>query len=46
MSAIVLKPPSTMLEMGQETNASLGSMRTTSIAGSSIRMYFAAVAPP
>ena len=46
MSAIVLKPPSTMLEIGHETNASLGSISTTSIDGSSMRMYLAAVAPP
>ena len=46
MSARDLKPPSTMLDIGQETKASLGSTSTTSIEGSSMRMYFAAVAPP
>ncbi len=38
MSAMLLKPPSTMLESGHETKASLGSISTTSIAGSSMRM--------
>jgi hypothetical protein len=35
-----------MFESGQETNASLGSISVTWIGGSSMRMYFAAVAPP
>jgi hypothetical protein len=46
MSFIVLKPPSTRFEMGQEMNDSFGSTRTTSIEGSKSRMYLAAVAPP
>jgi hypothetical protein len=46
MSAMVLNPPSTMLEIGHETNASLGSISTTSMSLSRSRMYLAAVAPP
>src|SRR5207237_4067304 len=38
MSSSVLKPPSTMFEIGHETNASLGSTSVTSIDGSSMRM--------
>src|SRR5881628_2534321 len=38
-------PLSTRLENGQEMNLALGSIRMTSVAGSSIRTYFAAVAP-
>src|SRR5712692_2111759 len=39
-------PLNTRLLNGQETNCRLGSSRTTSIDGSAIRMYLAAVAPP
>src|SRR3990172_4235101 len=46
MSAIDLEPPSTRFDSGHETNASLRSTITTSIAGSHMRMYLAAVAPP
>src|SRR5688500_12777097 len=46
MSSMPVKPASTRLEIGQETNAASRSMRTTSILGSHMRMYLAAVAPP
>src|SRR5258707_15640418 len=46
MSDIVLEPPSTRLEVGQETKDRLRSTSVTSIAGSHMRRYFAAVAPP
>src|SRR5688572_13509167 len=46
MSCIVVNPPSTRLEMGQEVNWASRSTRITSIEGSHMRMYFAAVAPP
>ena len=39
-------PLTTRFENGQEMNLSLGSSRTTSIAGSCMRTYLAAVAPP
>src|SRR5258707_7467374 len=46
MSDIVLEPPSTRFEVGQETKERLRSTSVTSIAGSHRRMYLAAVAPP
>src|SRR5712691_4639611 len=47
MSPIVLVPPRTRLDVGQEMNSALRSIRTTSIAPSlHMRRYFAAVAPP
>src|SRR5450830_869816 len=46
MSAMVLNPPNTRLLIGQDIKASLGSTSVTSIVGSNMRMYFAAVAPP
>ena len=47
MSAIVFEPPSTRLEIGQDMNASLGSINVTSIVPSDHRRkYLAAVAPP
>src|SRR3972149_1973505 len=46
MSAIDFEPPSTRFDSGHETNASPRSTITTSIAGSHMRMYLAAVAPP
>src|SRR4029434_3976491 len=39
-------PLRTRLLRGQETNRRLGSSRTTSMVGSAIRTYLAAVAPP
>src|SRR5438445_7907498 len=44
--SMVRTPARTRLLNGQETNCRLGSIRTTSIPGSSSRTYFAAVAPP
>src|SRR5207302_268134 len=47
MSARVLVPPRTRLEVGQEMNSELRSIRNTSIVPSlQMRRYFAAVAPP
>ena len=43
---MLAKPPSTRLEIGQETKPASRSTSTTSIDGSHRRMYFAAVAPP
>src|SRR5258706_7733360 len=40
------KPPSTRLDIGQDTKRLSRSTSTTSIDGSHRRMYFAAVAPP
>src|SRR5258706_5375632 len=40
------KPPSTRLDIGQDTKGFSRSTSTTSIDGSHRRMYFAAVAPP
>ena len=45
-SSIPVKPPSTRLEIGQEMKLGSRSTSTTSILGSHMRMYFAAVAPP
>src|SRR6266571_4165649 len=46
MSSIVFEPPSTRFEVGQEMKDGLRSTSVTVIAGSHMRMYFAAVAPP
>jgi hypothetical protein len=47
MSAMVLVPPSTRLEIGQEMKAALGSTSVTRMLWSDHRrMYLAAVAPP
>ena len=46
MSSMVLMPPSTQLEMGQDTNLSLGSISVTSTFSPHMRMYLAQVAPP
>jgi hypothetical protein len=42
----VANPPSTRFDIGHEMNSVLGSIIVTSIDGSSMRMYLAAVAPP
>src|SRR5882724_7407406 len=44
--SIVRTPARTRLLNGQEMNSRLGSIRITSMAGSSRRTYLAAVAPP
>ena len=47
MSAMVLVPPSTRFEIGQETKAALGSTSVTRmLCSDQSRMYLAAVAPP
>src|SRR3990172_2374117 len=46
MSSMVLEPPSTRLEIGHEVKMFARSTITTSMEGSHMRMYFAAVAPP
>src|SRR5258708_12974063 len=46
MSSIVLEPPRIRFEVGQEMKDALRSTSVTSMAGSHIRMYLAAVAPP
>src|SRR5258707_12514116 len=46
MSSIVFEPPSTRFEVGQEMKDPLRSTSVTSMVGSHIRMYLAAVAPP
>src|SRR6478672_2721913 len=46
MSSMPVKPASTRLEIGHETKLGSRSTSTTSIDGSHIRMYLAAVAPP
>src|SRR5262245_17897816 len=43
---MLVKPASTRLEIGQETNPASRSTSTTSIDESHMRMYLAAVAPP
>src|SRR6266850_1959800 len=46
MSSIVFEPPRTRFEIGHEMKNGLRSTSVTSMPGSHMRMYFAAVAPP